>query len=134
MFAGLVRRATGIRSLLRDGMLVDPIEELPDLLSAELLDGHSAAPFLPFLERRVSTRPEFHGRFARHEGTSVTTVLRVVGIGQAPAPPVLAPMPDPLRPVASRCASCWLSRPVRAATRRRDSDSCPCFGQETIRG
>src|SRR5687768_1659315 len=50
MLARLVRRTAGIRSLLSHRPLVDPIQEVANLLAAQLLDRDATAPSLPFLE------------------------------------------------------------------------------------
>src|SRR5262245_49906752 len=47
VLAGLVGRTAGVLSLALDGLLVDPVEELPDVLAVQLLDGEAAAPPLP---------------------------------------------------------------------------------------
>ena len=52
VLAGLVGRAAGVLSLIRDGLLVDPVEELADVLAPQLLDGDAAAPLLPLPEGR----------------------------------------------------------------------------------
>src|SRR5262249_16198932 len=52
VLAGLVGRAAGIRSLIFDGPLVDPIEELADVLTSQLLDGDANTPPIPFPEGR----------------------------------------------------------------------------------
>ena len=52
MLAGLVGRAAWVLSLTLDGLIVDPVEELADVLAPQLLDGDAAAPPLPFPEGR----------------------------------------------------------------------------------
>ncbi len=56
VFAGLVRRATGIRAALSDGTLVHPVEKLPDLLATDLFEGH------PIASRRTTPPFSFAGR------------------------------------------------------------------------
>jgi hypothetical protein len=51
VFPGLVRRAARIRPFLGQGTLVDPVEELADLLALQLLDRGAASPLLPFPDR-----------------------------------------------------------------------------------
>ena len=48
LFASLVGCATGIRSLLCDGAVVDPTQEFTDMFSLKLLDRNTATPFFPF--------------------------------------------------------------------------------------
>jgi hypothetical protein len=48
VLAGLVGGATGVIASIRDGPLVDPVEELADVLAPQLLDRGDAAPALPF--------------------------------------------------------------------------------------
>ena len=52
VFAGLVRGATGVRPFLGDGTLVDPVQELADVLAPQFLDRDAAAPLLPLPEGR----------------------------------------------------------------------------------
>jgi len=42
VFAGLIRGPTGIRSFLRHGVLVDPIQKFADLFAPQVLDGDSS--------------------------------------------------------------------------------------------
>ena len=52
VLAGLVGRAARILPLILDGLLVDPVEELAEVLAPQLLDGDAAAPRLPLPEGR----------------------------------------------------------------------------------
>ena len=52
VLAGLVGRAARVLSLTLDGLIVDPVEELADVLSRQLFDGDAAAPPLPLPEGR----------------------------------------------------------------------------------
>ena len=52
VLAGLVGRAARVLSLILDGLFVDPVEELADVLAPQLLDGDAAAPPLPLPEGR----------------------------------------------------------------------------------
>src|SRR5262249_15699395 len=49
--ARLIRRAARVRPFLGQGTLVDPVQELADLLVLQLLDRGAASPLLPFTER-----------------------------------------------------------------------------------
>ena len=53
LLAGLVGRAAWVLSLTRDRSIVNPVEELADVLSRQLFDGDAAAPPLPFSEDKV---------------------------------------------------------------------------------
>ena len=52
MFADLVGRAAWVLSLTRDGLIVNPVEELADVLSRHLFDGDAAASPVPFSNGR----------------------------------------------------------------------------------
>src|SRR5262249_44577222 len=52
VLAGLVGRAAWVLSLVRDGLIVDPVEELAEVPAPQLLDGDAAAPLLPLPEGR----------------------------------------------------------------------------------
>ena len=51
--ASLVRGSTGIRPFVSDRAIVDPIQELANLLAPEVLDRDSTAPLLPLPKGRV---------------------------------------------------------------------------------
>ena len=63
MLAGLVGRAAWVRPLVRDGLLVDPVEELADVLPPQSLDRPAPAPLLPLPEGReiLVARPARQG-------------------------------------------------------------------------
>jgi hypothetical protein len=48
VLAGLVGRATRARPLINNGLLVDTVEELADVLASKLFDRTATAPSLPF--------------------------------------------------------------------------------------
>jgi hypothetical protein len=50
MLASLVGRAAWVRPLVRDGLLVDPVQELADVTAPQLLDGDAATPPLSLPE------------------------------------------------------------------------------------
>src|SRR5262249_27014192 len=52
VLAGLVGRTAGVSPRILDGVLVDPVEELAEVLAPQLLDGDAAAPRLPLPEGR----------------------------------------------------------------------------------
>lgn len=95
VFACLVRRSSGICAVFCHGTLVNPVQELSNLRPPQLLDGHSATPLLPFSDRGqvFGARPRrwVPGTKVVGHGSSESRRHR-----RAPAPPVLASMPDPL--------------------------------------
>src|SRR5688500_6784988 len=94
MLTGLVGRATWVRPLVLDGVFVHPVQELSNVLPRQPLDGHTVAPFLSFPDGRL-----VFGRSASRWVSRTEVVghrrLKSGWHRQAPAPPVLASMPDP---------------------------------------
>jgi hypothetical protein len=104
ILSGLVGRAAGVRPLILDSPLGDPVQELADVLAPQLLDGRAPAPLLPLPERRevFVARPARPGL-----GTQATLRRRLEGrrhlIGPGAAVPCSAARP--VRRVHSRAHS-----------------------------
>ena len=101
----LVCSSARIFSLPCRGVVLDPIQELPDFIASELVEWNSTTPANPLSE----CRGVFLSRSLRW--ISRTEVLCNCCSESrrhcwTPAPPALAPMLDPLRPMALCYASC----------------------------
>ena len=95
VLAGLVRRAARVRPLVRDGPLVDPVEELADVLAPQLLDGDAAAPLLPLPEGRevLVARPAGQGLGAQVAlGCRLEGRRHLIGPGAADPCPAARPV------------------------------------------
>src|SRR5262249_51412964 len=92
---GLIRRAARVRPFLGQGALVDPVQELADLLVLQRLDGGTAAPLLPFPDGRAVfiAGPAGEGLGAQ---VAFDDSLEGGRHGVAPAPPAPASLLDPL--------------------------------------
>ena len=83
VLAGLVGRAARVGPLVPDGLLVDPVEELADVLAPELLDRAPAAPPLPLPDGRGVL---VAGAAGQALGAEVALGRRLEGRGHPSAP------------------------------------------------
>ena len=128
VLAGLVGRAARVGPLVLDGLLVDPVEELADVLAPQLLDRAAAAPPLPLPDGRevLVARPA-----GQALGADVALRRRLEGRRHPSAPIHEARSPNgesPFEHVGSRSMNRAMAYGTFAKTATRGAEPGDCSG------